>query len=91
MMDFNSLSQLAPLIITLGLGFFGIWFAIRAENSRLKAELREDIRQVERRIDAMSVRVSAYEIEQAELRGAMRILGRQTHTHEPKRDPTDDA
>ena len=38
----------------------------------------------------MSVRVSEYEIEQAELRGAMRILGNQTHTHESTSDPTDD-
>ena len=89
-MDFSNVSQLAPLIITLGLGFFGIWFAIRTENARLKAELREDIREVERRIDAMSVRVSEFELEQARQEGMMRILGPQTHTHEPKGAPTDD-
>lgn len=67
-----------------------LWRAIRIEADKTIAEIRTELREVGGKIDAMSVRVSAYEIEQAELRGAMRILGRQTHTHEPKSDPTDD-
>ena len=58
-MDIASWNASIPLIITLGLGFFGIWFAIRTEALRLRAEMREvraelkaDIREVRTELKA---------------------------------------
>ena len=91
-----------PLIIIFLLGALALWLAMRIEVDRTiadlrrelreaRAELKTDIRKVGGKIDAINVRASEYELEQARQEGMMRILGRQTHTHEPKRDPTDDA
>ena len=93
-MDAASWSASLPLIIVFGLGALGLWFAIRIEVDKTiaeirndlreaRAELRTDIREVGNKIDAMSVRVSEYELEQARQEGMMRILGNQTHTYKP--------
>ena len=100
-MDAASWNASLPIIITFLLGILGLWFAIRTEVSRVRAELRGEIREVrtelkadiqrlDQKLDAMSVRVSEYELEQARQEGMMRILGNQTHTHESTSDPTDD-
>ena len=72
--------------------------AIREFRTELKADIREvrtelkaDIQRLDQKLDAMSVRVSEYELEQARQEGMMRILGNQAHTHESSSDPTDDA
>ena len=80
----------------------GLWFAIRTEVARVRAELRAEIREVrtelrgeirgvDHKLDGINVRVSEFDLEQARQEGMMRILGLQTHTHESKSDPTDDA
>ena len=79
----------------------GLWFAIRIEvdktiaeirreRRKTRAEVKTDIRAVNRKLDAMTARPSESEIKQAELRGAMSILNRQTRARKPKTDPTDD-
>ena len=101
-MDAANWSASLPLIITFGLGILGLWFAIRTEVARVRAELRAEIREVrtelrgeirrvDHKLDGINVRVSESELEQARQEGMMRILGLQTHTHESKSDPTDDA
>ena len=112
-MDAASWSASLPLIITFGLGILGLWFAIRTEVARVRAELRAEIREVrtelrseirgvrtelrgeirgvDHKLDGINVRVSEFDLEQARQEGMMRILGLQTHTHESKSDPTDDA
>ena len=101
-MDAAIWSASLPLIIIFLLGALALWLAIRIEVDKTIAELRRElrearadvrteIRKVGGKLDAMNVRASAYELEQARQRGMALILGRQTHTHEPKRDPTDDA
>ena len=100
-MDAASWGASLPFIITFLLGIFGLWFAIRTEVARVRAEfraeiqesrteLKADIQRVDQKLDAMSVRVSEFELEQARQEGMMRILGLQTHTHEPQSDPTAD-
>jgi len=93
-MDAASWSASLPLIIAFGLGALGLWFAIRIEVDKTIAELRSEIREVrtelkadiqrlDQKLDGMSVRVSEYELERARQEGMTRILGNQTHTHEP--------
>lgn len=100
-MDAASWNASLPLIIVFGLGALGLWFAIRIEVDKTIAEMRSEIREVrtelkadiqrlDQKLDAMNVRVSEYELEQARQEGMMRILGNQTHTHESASDPTDD-
>ena len=100
-MDAASWIPSLPLIIIFLLGILGLWLAIRIEVDKTIAELRiairefrtelkADIQRLDQKLDAMSVRVSEYELEQARQERMMRILGNQTHTHESKIDPTDD-
>ena len=100
-MDAASWSASLPLIIVFGLGALGLWFAIRIEVDKTIAEMRSEIREVrtelkadiqrlDQKLDAMNVRASEYELEQARQEGIMRILGNQTHTHESASDPADD-
>lgn len=92
-MDAANWGSALPFIITFALGIFGLWFAIRTEVARVRAELREEIREVrtelkgdiqrlEQKIDALGVRVSEYDLEQARQEGMIAILGNQSHTHE---------
>ena len=63
---------------------------LRSEIREVRTELKADIQRLDQKLDAMSVRVSEYELEQARQEGMMRILGNQAHTHESSSDPTDD-
>lgn len=90
-MDAANWSASLSLIIAFGLGALGFWFAIRIEADKTIAELRSELREVKGKLDAMSVRPSEFEIAQAEIRGAMSILNRQTRAHKPKSAPTNDA
>ena len=63
---------------------------LRGEIREVRTELKADIQRLDQKLDAMSVRVSEYELEQARQEGMMRILGNQIHTHESASDPTDD-
>ena len=63
---------------------------MRGEIREVRTELKADIQRLDQKLDAMSVRVSEYELEQARQEGMMRILGNQTHTHESASDPADD-
>ena len=72
--------------------------AIREFRTELKADIREvrtelkaDIQRLDLKLDAINVRASEYELERARQRGMALILGRQTHTREPKSAPSDDA
>ena len=55
-MDAASWSASLPLIIAFGLGILGLWFAIRIAVDKTIAELKTDIRAVNRKLDAMSAR-----------------------------------
>ena len=101
-MDAASWNASLPLIITFGLGALALWLAIRIEVDKtiadLRRELREarselkaDIREVGSKIDAINVRASEHELEQARQRGMALILENQTRAHKPNSDPPDDA
>lgn len=90
-MDAASWGASLPFTITFLFGALALWFAIRIEVDKTIAELKTDIRAVNRKLDEMTARPSESEIKQAELRGAMSILNRQTRARQPKTDPTADA
>ena len=101
-MDAASWSASLPFIITFLFGALALWFAIRIEvdktiaeirreRRKTRAELKTEIHKADGKLDAMSARPSESEIKQAELRGAMSILNRQTRARKPKTDPTADA
>ena len=64
---------------------------LRGEIREVRTELKADIQRLDQKLDAVNVRVSEYELEQARQEGMMRILGNQTHTHESTSDHTDYA
>ena len=101
-MDAANWSAWLPLIIAFGLGALGLWLAIRIEVDKtiaeiriaireFRTELKADIQRLDQKLDAMSVRVSEYELERARHEGMMRILGNQAHTHESASAPAADA
>ena len=101
-MDAASWNASLPIIITFLLGILGLWFAIRTEVARVRAELRSEIREVrtelkadiqrlDLKLDAISVRASEYDPERARQRGMALILGSQTRAPKPNSAPSDDA
>ncbi len=82
-------SVLAFGFMTISIGLFGIWIGMRNELRESKSELRDmraelmsEIRDVGVRIDAVSVRVSDAELENARMQGAMSVIQAQSHSHD---------
>ena len=88
MMDAASWNASLPLIIIFLLGALALWLAIRIEVDKTIAEIRDELRKVGNKVDAINVRASAYELERARQRGMALILGNQTRAREPNSAPT---